>query len=117
MKNKSIGLGDTIAKITEVTGIKKIVDKTNELLGTECNCSRRRDALNELIPYNTIPQQTPLVAQNIDDFALGLYLINSNLIFTRSGVTYNYKTGDKILITSDNPHIHSFKEYFKLGII
>ena len=44
-KNKSKGLGDTIAKITKATGIKKVVDK-------DCGCGKRQDTLNRLFPYN-----------------------------------------------------------------
>ncbi len=115
---KSKGLGDTIAKITEVTGIATLVEKTAEVLGIEdCGCSRRRDALNALVPYNTTPQQPTLVEQNIVDFAPGLYIINNNLIFTRNEVTYDYKIGDRIFITDHNPLFNDFKEYFRLGII
>jgi hypothetical protein len=44
---KSIGLGDTIEKITTATGIKKLV----ELSGFDCGCSKRKEALNKLFPY------------------------------------------------------------------
>ena len=51
-KNKSKGLGDTIKKITEVTGIKKVVDKVTEKTGKDCGCAKRQDTLNRLFPYN-----------------------------------------------------------------
>ena len=38
---KSRGLGDTIEKITEATGI----------LGLPCGCDYRRDLLNKWFPY------------------------------------------------------------------
>jgi hypothetical protein len=44
---KSIGLGDTIEKITEATGIKKLV----ELSGFDCGCGARKELLNRLFPY------------------------------------------------------------------
>jgi glycerol dehydrogenase-like iron-containing ADH family enzyme len=47
----SKGLGDTIAKITEVTGIKKVVDTIAEATGTDCGCSARQEKLNEVFPY------------------------------------------------------------------
>jgi len=47
-KKPSIGLGDTIDKITTVTGIKKAVKKT---MGNDCGCSERRDTLNRIFPY------------------------------------------------------------------
>jgi hypothetical protein len=118
-KPKSKGLGDTIAKITEVTGISTLVDKVTDVLGIEdCGCSRRQETLNQWFPYeNTTPQQPPLIEQNIVDFAQGMYIINNNLVFTRQGITYDYKVGDRIYITDHNPLFNDFKEYFKLGVI
>ena len=51
-KQKSKGLGDTIAKITKATGIKKVVDKVSEVTKKPCNCGERKDTLNRLFPYN-----------------------------------------------------------------
>ena len=51
-KNSSKGLGDTISKITEATGIKAVVDKVSELTGIDCKCEERREALNKLYPYS-----------------------------------------------------------------
>jgi len=49
----SRGLGDTIAKITEATGIKKVVDTIAEATGTDCGCSARQEKLNEIFPYES----------------------------------------------------------------
>tara|TARA_B110000858_G_C17603690_1_gene381229 strand:- start:205 stop:660 length:456 start_codon:yes stop_codon:yes gene_type:complete len=49
--SKSKGLGDTIEKITEATGIKKVV---KAIAGEDCGCDDRRDALNKLFPYKKI---------------------------------------------------------------
>ena len=38
------GLGDTVAKITEVTGIKKLVGKCE-------GCKKRQAKLNKMFPY------------------------------------------------------------------
>ena len=51
-KNKSKGLGDTIAKLTEATGIKKVVDTVSKVTKKPCNCGKRQDTLNRLFPYN-----------------------------------------------------------------
>lgn len=48
-KPKSKGLGDTIEKITEATGIKKAVEF---LMGDDCGCDERKEKLNKLFPYN-----------------------------------------------------------------
>ena len=50
--NKSKGLGDTIEKITKATGIKKVVDGVNKVTGKDCGCSKRKNTLNRLFPYN-----------------------------------------------------------------
>ena len=53
MENKkSKGLGDTVAKITKATGIKKVVDTVSKVTKKPCNCSKRQDTLNRLFPYN-----------------------------------------------------------------
>lgn len=45
---ESKGLGDSIEKITTVTGIKKVVEK---VAGKDCGCNKRREALNKAFPY------------------------------------------------------------------
>ena len=45
--NKDKGLGDTVARFTTITGIKKIT----ESITTSCGCNRRRDKLNKYFPY------------------------------------------------------------------
>ena len=53
MENKkSKGLGDTVAKITKATGIKKLVDAVSKVTKKPCNCGKRKNTLNELFPYN-----------------------------------------------------------------
>ena len=42
---KPKGLGDTIEKITEVTGIKKLIKG-------DCGCEERKKKLNKLFPYS-----------------------------------------------------------------
>jgi|TARA_R110001599_G_scaffold312175_1_gene519729 hypothetical protein len=47
-KKKSEGLGDTIEKITEATGIKAAV---KWLAGDDCGCEERKKLLNDLWRY------------------------------------------------------------------
>lgn len=47
----STGLGDTVEKITKATGIKKVVDKVFDKLGTDCGCEGRKLKLNTLFRY------------------------------------------------------------------
>lgn len=49
---KSRGLGDTIEKVTRVTGIYHVVKQVEKVTGKPCRCSERRDNLNEKYPYN-----------------------------------------------------------------
>jgi|TARA_R110001606_G_C15119698_1_gene621919 hypothetical protein len=57
MKEKSKGLGDTLAKLTKTTGIKSFVDKVNKITGTDCGCGKRQSKLNKLFPYqNYLPE-------------------------------------------------------------
>ena len=47
---KSIGLGDTIEKITTATGIKNVVEVFSEITGVDCNCDARKEKLNKIFP-------------------------------------------------------------------
>jgi hypothetical protein len=43
------GLGDVVAKVTESTGIAAAV---KAVVGDDCGCAARRDALNRIFPFN-----------------------------------------------------------------
>jgi len=47
-RRKPKGLGDTLETITEVTGIKTLVEK---VVGKDCGCAERKEFLNNLFPY------------------------------------------------------------------
>ncbi len=47
----SRGLGDTVEKITEITGIKRVVDKVSKATGKDCGCNKRKEKLNKMFPY------------------------------------------------------------------
>jgi hypothetical protein len=44
---ESKGLGDSIEKLTEKTGIKKLVESFVE----DCGCNKRKEKLNKMFPY------------------------------------------------------------------
>ena len=46
------GLGDSIENFTTKTGIKSMVDTVSKGLNIPCGCEGRRQALNNLVPYN-----------------------------------------------------------------
>ena len=50
-ENKSIGLGDDIEKITEATGIKKLV---KFIAGEDCGCDARKEKLNKIFRHNKL---------------------------------------------------------------
>ena len=52
MENRKLkGLGDTVAKITKATGIKKVVDTVAKATNSDCGCNKRKDTLNRMFPY------------------------------------------------------------------
>lgn len=51
-KKESKGLGDDIAKLTNLLYLDKLAKEVAKLFGQEdCGCDRRKDKLNELVPY------------------------------------------------------------------
>jgi hypothetical protein len=50
--SKQKGLGDTVAFLTEVTGIKYAIEKAKEfgVIG-DCGCGERQETLNNIFPY------------------------------------------------------------------
>ena len=52
---KSKGLGDSIEKVLKKTGIDKVAKK---VLGDDCGCSERKEALNNMFPYAKVRQFT-----------------------------------------------------------
>ena len=54
---RSRGLGDTIERFTEITGIKKVVDTVSKVTGKDCGCKKRKEALNKAFPYKEKAKQ------------------------------------------------------------
>ncbi len=51
-KNKSKGLGDTIEKFTQMTGIQSLTQFGVRAVGLkDCGCKKRKKALNKAFPY------------------------------------------------------------------
>lgn len=61
------GLGDLVAKVTEVTGIKAVVEA---VAGEDCGCAQRQQKLNEMFPFNTPKDQYH--ADKINNQEIGL---------------------------------------------
>lgn len=73
-KNKSKGLGDTIEKITEVTGIKAIV---HGLFGDDCGCEERKNKLNKIFPYKKVECLTEDEFNYLDAFGFNVSTIDT----------------------------------------
>ena len=51
---KSRGLGDSIEKITKVTGLKTLTEVATQAVGLkDCGCDKRKAWLNKQFPYKT----------------------------------------------------------------
>jgi hypothetical protein len=49
---KSTGLGDTVAKITNTFGLDKVAEAVANVVGKDdCGCNKRRQKLNDMFPY------------------------------------------------------------------
>lgn len=47
------GLGDLVAKLTNITGVDVAVKKVAKAAGVEdCGCTARQEALNKAVPFN-----------------------------------------------------------------
>ena len=53
----SRGLGDTVAKAIEDTGLIKLAVLYERLTGKPCGCKSRQEALNKLVPYGVTDGQ------------------------------------------------------------
>ncbi len=82
-KKNSKGLGDTIAKITNATGIDKLAESVAKLAGQEdCGCNSRREKLNNLFPYKITSPPPPLPEKLLGEITGGTYIVNKKLVYT-----------------------------------
>ena len=54
LSRKSRGLGDTVEKITTVTGIKSVVDKVSKVSKKPCGCKERKARARSQIQLTTL---------------------------------------------------------------
>lgn len=45
------GLGDVVEAAASITGLKKLAESYSHATGKDCGCGKRRDKLNEAIPF------------------------------------------------------------------
>tara|TARA_E500000318_G_scaffold80167_1_gene75225 strand:+ start:425 stop:811 length:387 start_codon:yes stop_codon:yes gene_type:complete len=119
-KDKSKGLGDTIAKITHATGLDKVADAVAKVAGAEdCGCNKRRKTLNELFPYT---KKTEIKKPHINTEPLltfhGKYEVLQEIHCTLPtlGKT-TFTKGTILLIDNMHPLYNDIPYYYKNNII
>ena len=119
-KNKSKGLGDTIAKITNATGLDKVADAVAKAAGAEdCGCNRRRKTLNEILPYTKKTKNiTPHINTKPLEEVIGEYEVIQEIHCTLpelGRITFN--KGSILLIDKKHPLYKDISFYYKNNII
>ena len=119
-KEKSKGFGDTIAKITNATGLDKVADAVAKAAGAEdCGCNRRRKTLNEILPYTKKTKNiTPHINTKPLEEVIGEYEVLQEIHCTLpvSGkITFN--KGSILLIDKSHPLYQDIPFYYKNNII
>ena len=51
MINHHLGLGDTVEAIAKATGVKTIVEAGAKIINKPCGCQKRKEILNNMVPY------------------------------------------------------------------
>ncbi len=120
-KQKSKGVGDTIAKITNATGLDKVADAVAKMAGKDdCGCNRRRQTLNEIFPYtkDNKSKKTPQINKPPLDKIKGEYLILQESHSTLPWIGSTILNKDTILII-DNQHplYNDIPHYYKNNIV
>ena len=57
-RRRSVGLGDTIEKVANATGVSKVVNAVSKVTGKDCGCKKRKKQLNNLVPYEKEEKKT-----------------------------------------------------------
>ena len=114
-KDKSKGLGDTVAKITNATGLDKVADAVAKAAGAEdCGCNKRRKTLNELFPY---AKKTEIKKPHINtkplDIIIGKYEVLQEIHYKE--ITFN--KGSILLIDIKHPLYSDIPFYYENNII
>lgn len=119
-KEKSKGLGDTIAKITNATGLDKVADVVAKAAGAEdCGCNRRRKTLNEILPYTKKSKlKQPHINTKPLEEIIGEYEVLQEIHCTlpvNGKITFN--KGSILLIDKSHPLYQDIPFYYKNNII
>jgi hypothetical protein len=119
-KQKSEGLGDTIAKFTHLTGIDKVVEKVVKMAGKEdCGCNKRRKTLNEIFPYTSTPTTTGsvILPAPLDEIE-GRYLVLQEIHTTLPNIgTFTFNKGTELLVNKEHPLYKDIPHYYEKNIV
>lgn len=74
----SLGLGDTIAKVTKATGIDKLV---KFIAGEDCGCEQRKEKLNKLFRY----KQPLCLTENEYNYLTEFQKVNNQTLSKQEG--------------------------------
>ena len=74
----SLGLGDTIAKVTKATGIDKLV---KFIAGEDCGCEERKEKLNKLFRY----KQPLCLTENEYNYLTEFQKVNNTILTKQEG--------------------------------
>jgi hypothetical protein len=114
-KEKSKGFGDTIAKITNATGLDKAADAIAKAMGKDdCGCNKRRKTLNEILPYKQEPNPNIKELKEISGNYEVLQEIHCTL--PEIGKTILNK-GTILTVNKNHPLYKDIPFYFKKNII
>tara|TARA_R110000822_G_scaffold60950_2_gene151287 strand:+ start:66 stop:485 length:420 start_codon:yes stop_codon:yes gene_type:complete len=94
-QNESKGLGDDIEKITEATGIKKLV---NFIAGEDCGCDARKEILNKVFRHNKLACLT----EEEYDYLTTFYAKNKNVLNNQEIVEL-YNISNRIFNKKNKP--------------
>tara|TARA_R110001592_G_scaffold18369_3_gene76353 strand:- start:758 stop:1177 length:420 start_codon:yes stop_codon:yes gene_type:complete len=94
-KSKSKGLGDDIEKITEATGIKKLV---KFIAGEDCGCDARKEILNKVFRHNKLE----CLNEEEYDYLLALFAKNKNVL-NNEEIKMLYKISNRIFNKKNKP--------------
>lgn len=120
-KQKSKGLGDTIARFTNATKIDKVVENTVKMLGgNDCGCNKRRKILNEIFPYTkeNEPKETPYINSTPLDEIEGKYLVLQEIHCTLPDIGTTILNKETVLvIDKQHPLYKDIPYYYKNNIV
>jgi len=94
-ETKSKGLGDDIEKITEATGIKKLV---KFIAGEDCGCDERKDRLNKIFRHNKLECLT----EDEYDYLTGFFAKNKNVLNNQE-INKLYEISNRIFNKKSKP--------------